>query len=166
MASPNQDREETRESREAGLIAACGELIAECKAARPDEDLATADADRLVFEAQVLLEEGNIAGAYNAAFQAMVAGARALVRTEHLDVGDDADTIIGEFKTRFVDTEVCFDPFAKDKFARYLFRMRDEALTDPSRDDAHRAIEECQLFIEGAFACYNRIVDAAAAAAS
>ena len=55
MASPNQDREETRESREADLIAACGELIAECKAAHPDEDLATADADRLVFEAQVLL---------------------------------------------------------------------------------------------------------------
>ena len=34
------------------------------------------------------------------------------------------------------------------------------------RDDAHRAIEECQLFIEGAFACYNRVSDAAEAQAS
>lgn len=100
------------------------------------------------------------------AYKAMVAGARALVRSQFLDVGDTPDTVIAEFKTRFVDTELFFDTYAKDKFARYLFRMQDEALGDPKRDDAHRAIEECQLFIEGAFACYNRITDAAEADAS
>lgn len=121
-------------------------------------------AEREVFEAQILLDEGDYPAAYATAFQAMVAGARALVRSQFLDVGDDVDTIIAEFRTRFVDSELFFDPFAKDKFARYLFRMQEEALDNPGRDDAHRAIEECQLFIEGAFACYNRITDAEAEA--
>jgi len=90
----------------------------------------------------------------------MVQAARALVRTEFLDVGDDADRIIGEFRTRFFDTELFFDPFAKDKFARYLFRNHEEPLTNPSAEDAHRAIEEAQLFIDSSFSCYNRISDA------
>ncbi len=123
-------------------------------------------AEREVFEAQILLDEGDFRDAYATAFEAMVAAARALVRMEFLDVGDDADEVIAEFKTRFVDTELFLDPFAKDKFARYLFRMQDETLDNPTRDDAHRAIEECQLFIEGAFACYNRVSDAAEAQAS
>ena len=123
-------------------------------------------AEREAFEAQILLDEEDFSAAYNTAFKAMVAGAKALVRTQFLDVGDDASKISAEFKTRFVDTELYFDPFAKDKFARYLFRMQEEPLSDPSRDDAHRSIEECQLFLEGAFTCFNRISDAAEAAAS
>jgi hypothetical protein len=39
-------------------------------------------------------------------------------------------------------------------------------LSEPGRDDAHRAIEECQLFLEGAFSCYNRISDAEAEASA
>lgn len=123
-------------------------------------------AEREVFEAQILLDEGNFIGAYKTAFQAMVAGSKALVRSQFLDVGEQTDTIIAEFKTRFFDTELFFDPFAKDKFARYLFRMQEEALSEPGRDDAHRAIEECQLFLEGAFSCYNRISDAEAEASA
>ncbi|MDA0334960.1 MAG: nitrite/sulfite reductase [bacterium] len=120
-------------------------------------------AEREVFEAQILLDENNFSGAYTMAFKAMVAAARALVRSQFLDVSDAPDTVIAEFRTRFVDTGLYFDTYAKDKFARYLFRMQEEALRNPTRDDAHRAIEECQLFIEGAFACYNRISDAAGA---
>ncbi|MEE3264286.1 MAG: nitrite/sulfite reductase [Candidatus Latescibacterota bacterium] len=117
-------------------------------------------AEREAFEAQILLDEGDAGGAYSTACGAMVQAARALVRTEFLDVGDDAERIIEEFRTRFVDTELFFDPFAKDKFARYLFRNHEEPLTNPSTEDAHRTIEEAQLFIEGAFACYGRISDA------
>ncbi len=123
-------------------------------------------AEREVFEAQVLLDDGDFHGAYATAYKAMVAGARALVRSQFLDVVEDPDTVIAEFKTRFVDTELFLDRFAKDKFARYLFRMHEDALADPKVDDAHRAIEECQLFIEGAFTCYTRISDAAEAEAS
>ncbi|MBT4101390.1 MAG: nitrite/sulfite reductase [Gemmatimonadetes bacterium] len=117
-------------------------------------------AEREAFEAQILLDEGDPSAAYQTACGAMVQAARALVRTEFLDVGDDADRIIGEFRTRFFDTELFFDPFAKDKFARYLFRNHEEPLTNPSAEDAHRAIEEAQLFIDSSFSCYNRISDA------
>ena len=51
----------------------------------------------------------------------MVAGARALVRTENPNVPDDPDAIVGEFKERFYDTERFFDRFAKGRFARPLF---------------------------------------------
>ena len=120
-------------------------------------------AERVVFEAQIMLEEGDPATAYASAFQAMVQAARALVRTEWLDVGESADSVVPEFRTRFVDTELFFDTYAKDKFARYLFRLHEDPNPEPGRDDAHRAIEESQLFIEAAFACFSRISDAAQA---
>ena len=78
-----------------------------------------------------------------------------------LDVPEDADVIIQEFSKRFVDTEIFFDPFAKDKFARYLKRTHEEVITDYNKDVAHRAIEETQLFIEAAYRCYDRISEAA-----
>ncbi len=123
-------------------------------------------AEREAFEAQILLDEADAAGAYRTACGAMVQAARALVRTQFLDVGDDTDRIIDEFRTRFVDTELFFDPFAKDKFARYLFRSHEEPLSNPSTEDAHRTIEEAQLFIEGAFSCYGRISDTEGAPAT
>lgn len=122
-------------------------------------------AEREAFEAQILLDEGDAEGAYATACGAMVQAARALVRTQFLDVGDDTSRIVEEFRTRFIDTELFFDPFAKDKFARYLFRHHEDPLASPAREDAHRTIEETQLFIEGAFACFNRISDAEGVAA-
>ena len=85
------------------------------------------------------------------------------MRTQWLDVGESADSVVPEFRTRFVDTELFLDTYAKDKFARYLFRLHEDPNPSPTKDDAHRAIEESQLFIEAAFACYARITDAAEA---
>ena len=62
-----------------------------------------ADAEREVFEAQLLLEAGDNQHAAQRAYQAMLQAAKALVRTQLLDVGDDPDRIVEEFKTRFVD---------------------------------------------------------------
>jgi len=117
--------------------------------------------EREAFEALVLLEEGDFENAYKTSFQAMLHSAKALVRSEWLDVPEDADVIIQEFGKRFVDTEIFFDPFAKDKFARYLQRTHEEVITDYNKDVAHRAIEETQLFIEAAYRCYDRISEAA-----
>ena len=117
--------------------------------------------EREAFEALVLLEEDDFENAYKTSFQAMLHSAKALVRSEWLDVPDDADVIIQEFGKRFVDTEIFFDPFAKDKFARYLQRTHEEVITDYNKDVAHRAIEETQLFIEAAYRCYDRISEAA-----
>src|SRR5690606_36427185 len=52
------------------------------------------------FDALIALDEGDYELADKRAYNAMVLAARALVRTHFLDVGDDLDTIISEFKTR------------------------------------------------------------------
>ena len=111
--------------------------------------------EREAFEAQVLLDEGEFEGAYNSAFSAMLHAAKALVRTQFLDVPEEADAIINEFRTRFVETELFFDTYAKDKFARYLLRAHEEAVTEYSQDLARKLIEETGLFIEAAYRCFD-----------
>ena len=82
---------------------------------------------------------------------------------QFLDVPEDADAIVSEFRQRFFDTELFFDPYAKDKFARYLFRMHETVIDEYTPDLAHRAVEEAQLFIEAAYACYDRTATESAA---
>ena len=90
----------------------------------------------------------------------MLSAARALVVAEHIDVGDSPDEIVGEFRTRFHDTSL-FDPKAHAKMALYLFRAHEAPPAgqggNRSREDAHQKIEEAQMFIEAAHACYDRI---------
>jgi len=109
------------------------------------------------FDALIALDEGHHELADQRAYNAMIMAARALVRTKFLDVGDDADVIVNEFKTRFYDTELFFDPFAKGKFARYLFGRHNEPPTQVDEGRAHQTIEEAQLFIEATHAAEGRI---------
>jgi len=117
-------------------------------------------AESEAFEAQVALDEGNSAEADRLAYQAMVLAARALVRTQFLDVADDPGTIVNEFKTRFFDTQLFFDRFAKGKFGQYLFDRHANPNANPDSDSAHRLIEEAQLFIEATHACESRVAAA------
>ncbi len=109
------------------------------------------------FEALLALDDGDYRGADEQAYKAMVQAARALVRTKHLDVGDDYDTIIDEFRSRFYDTELIYDRFAKGKFARYLFKRHASAPTRLNEDYAHQIIDETQLFIENVHTAEQRI---------
>ncbi len=109
------------------------------------------------FEALIALDEGDYEFADKRAYNAMILAARALVRTAFLDVGDDPDNIVQEFKTRFYDTELFFDRFAKGKFARYLFNRHENPFETVSEDNAHQTIEEAQLFIEATHAAEGRI---------
>lgn len=120
--------------------------------------------EREAFEAQMSLDEGEYELAYRTAFSAILHAAKAIVKTQLLDVPDDADTIVEEFRRRFFETELFFDAgTAKDKFARYLFRMHETVIDDYTQDLAHRAVEEAQLFIEAAYACYDRTTSVEAA---
>ena len=115
-------------------------------------------AERMVFEAQVLLEDGNDQKAGADAYRAMLKGAKALVQIQYDDVTeDDPDEVIEEFQERFCDTELFFDPFAGPKFANYLFAAHEKAGTEFSAESAHHTIEEAQLFIEAVHSCYNRM---------
>ncbi len=114
------------------------------------------------FEAQVALDEGDYEGAEEQAYRAMLSAARALVRTEYIDVTEDADDIVREWKARFFDDERFFDKYARGKFGRYLLDRHASAEEKIDRDVASRRIEESQLFIEAAHACESRTTAAAA----
>ena len=116
-----------------------------------------ASAEQLVFEAQIRLDDSDFAGADSLSYRAMVEAARALVKTEFLDVPGAPDTVVSEFRRRFYDTELFFDKYAGGKFANYLFRRHGSSPQSPTRDTAHQSVEESQLFIEAAHACYERM---------
>ena len=113
--------------------------------------------EREAFEAQVFLEEGDYEKAYKTAYIAMLHAAKALVKTQFLDVPEDPDTIVEEFRKRFFDTKLFWDPFAKAKFANYLFRVHSDEVSEYTRDRAHEVVEETGLFIEAAHSCYGKM---------
>ena len=119
-----------------------------------DFDLAAAEAQ--IFEAQLKLEEGAPAAADALAFAGMLLGARGLIKTEFIDIGDNPDTVVREFRTRFFDTKVFFDKYAGGKFAMYLFRRHESGPHDTA-EAAHHLIEEAHLFLEACHACAARI---------
>jgi sulfite reductase (ferredoxin) len=103
--------------------------------------------DRMLFGAQLLLEAGQPEQAGKDAYKAMLRAAKALVQVQYDDVSNDPEEIIEEFKERFFDTELFYDPFAGPKFANYLFAAHDEADRVHTADSAHHLIEEAQLFL-------------------
>ena len=120
-------------------------------------------AERQVFEAQLALDEERPAEAASTAYRAMLTAAQALGRAQDLDLADEPDAVVAHFREHLYDTRLFFDPFAKGKFGRYLFDAHEQPLPDPSPEDAHRRIEEAQLFIEAAHGCNQRMNEAATA---
>ncbi len=121
-------------------------------------DFGLAAAERGVFEAQVALENGDTQKAGKTAYQSMVQAAKALIKTEYLDIPDDPDQIVREFRARFYDTQKFFDPFAGGKFAHYLFAVHKKSNLSYTQESAHHLIEEAQLFIEASHNCYGRML--------
>ena len=117
-------------------------------------------AESQVFEAQLQLEAGNAAQADGLAYAAMLQAARGLIKTEFIDVPNDPDRIVAEFRTRFFDTGIFFDRFAGGKFAQYLFRRHVRTGTPAGVDTARQSIEEAQLFLEATHACQARLAGA------
>jgi sulfite reductase (ferredoxin) len=116
-----------------------------------------AAAEREVFEAQVALESGLVETAGKTAYQSMVHAAKALVKINHQGISDDPDDIIGEFRTRFYDTQKFWDPYAGGKFASYLFDAHQKANQPHTSDSSRYLIDEAQLFIDAAHSCYNKM---------
>lgn len=126
-------------------------------------------AEQRNFEAQVYLEQGEIAKADEAAYQSMLIAAKGLVRTQLWDVPDDTDRIVAEFKTRFYDSQLFQSPdagqYAGGKFALYLFNRHADRQRAFSADKARHLVEEAQLFIEAAYSCHQRLSEQQARAA-
>jgi sulfite reductase (ferredoxin) len=120
-------------------------------------DFDLADAEREVFEAQVAWDDGQAEQAGKLAYQAMVHAARGLVKLEQPNISQDSDQIVGEFRTRFYDTQKFFDPFAGGKFAQYLFAAQQRDQQPHTADSARYLIDEAHLFVEAAHSCYQRL---------
>ena len=142
-----------------GIGECAGELV-------PFAEFGLQAAEQELHEAQDALENNQSEAAATGAFNAMVTAAKALVR--HLDVQckDDADDVVQNFKTHLDATKLFHDPFAKGKFAAYLFNMHEEkTYQSADAEGAHIILDEALLFIEAAHACYQRLTEAAATAA-
>lgn len=121
-----------------------------------------AAAEGLHFDAQVVLEGGRdqarVDKAATLAYNAMISAAQALIKQQNADIANDPALIVDEFKSRFYDTQLFFDPFAKGKFAHYLFDAHQRRNGSVSLDRALELVEEAGLFIEAAHACHSRLL--------
>lgn len=124
-------------------------------------DFGIALAEGLHFEAQVAIEkttdQASVDKAARLALEAMISAAQALIKVQNIDISNDPDTIIAEFKTRLYDTQLFFDPYAKGKFAQYMFKAYQHRAEPKTLDIALRLIEEAGLFIEASHACNDRL---------
>jgi sulfite reductase (ferredoxin) len=123
----------------------------------PYVQVGLAASEREIFEAQVMLDEGNVTGAGQAAYKAMLEAARALTREKNANLSSEPEEIVREFRTHLYDTQLFFDPYAGGKFAQYFFRAHDEQGRTSSKESAHQMIEEAQLFVDAAHQCYTRL---------
>lgn len=126
-------------------------------------DLELSFAESIAFEAQVALEDGDIARADDRAYRSMVTAARALVRTELPDVPEEDDVIVREFDARFVETGRFQDRFAHGKFARPLLDRHAGGGASTTEEHARSFVEEAQLFIDAAHQCQIRMAGATSA---
>ncbi|MEM7136577.1 MAG: nitrite/sulfite reductase [Myxococcota bacterium] len=142
-----------------GIGECAGEIV-------PFVEFGLQEAEQQLHDAQDALENGHAQTAATGGFTSMVTAAKALVRHLEVQVKDEADDVVTNFKAHLHDTELFHDPFAKGKFATYLLKMHADKSYDNANDEiAHRTLDEAQLFIEAAHACYQRLTQAAAAAA-
>ena len=121
-------------------------------------DFQLAACEREAFEAQLLLETGQIEQAAKTAYDAMTHGALALLRLKLGSFPEDPEIVVREFKTHFYDTQLFFDPFAQGKFAQYYFKAHQRNGAPHDEESARQQIEEAQLFLEAAHSCYGRMM--------
>jgi sulfite reductase (ferredoxin) len=120
-------------------------------------------AESEVFEAQLLLDSEQYQAADAEAYKAMLTAARTLVQLQWMDVPAEADVVISEFRSRFVEPKLFWDTYHHDQFSRYLFQRHEGADSRFTKDTAHKLVEEANLFIDAAHKCHAKVQAAAAA---
>ncbi len=121
-------------------------------------------AETEAFESQLLLDEKHYNEADYKAYHAMLTAAKTLVQLEWTDVPDDPNVIVEEFRNRFVETKLFWDPYHGDQFSRYLFARHEGADTRYTTDTVHKLVEEANLFIDASHKAHMRWQEKQAAA--
>lgn len=109
------------------------------------------EADRLVFEATLALDETRFADAASGALRAIERAADALLSTRGLLLSDRYDRL-AEFRTRFYETGEFHRPFAESFFRA----AREDGANGTGPEESRRRVEEAALFLEQAQAVYSR----------
>ncbi len=118
-----------------------GEVVA------PSEFSLTA-AESKAFEAQLKLDEKDLKGAVVLAYESMLHSAEAVIRNSNREFVGTPETIVAEFKKTFFDTGEFVKHVNNTQFAAFLFKAAENPLPNPNSDEAHRRVEEAQLYME------------------
>lgn len=121
-------------------------------------DFQLAACERMLFEAQLRLEEQRVQEAVEVAHRAMEQAAEALLRVYVPDLAQRSEPLVERFRMAFANGQQLFDP----RCAQYLLRIEGEE--DGLRDVelARRRIHEAQLFLEAAHDCHSKLLQARA----
>ena len=126
-----------------------------------------ASAESRVFDASVAVDDPTasdeqLRAAARSAYEAMITAAQGLLKSSNPDVKGDPASVFALFQRDFVDTKLFFDRYVGSQEWAYLqaAHAAEDARTD--RDEARRRVEEAQLFIEAAHACYSRMLESQA----
>jgi sulfite reductase (ferredoxin) len=117
------------------------------------------------FEAQLKLDEKDLKGAMDLAYESMIFSAEGVVRSRDREYVGTPDRTVSEFKKWFFDTGEFVKHVNNTQFAAFLFKAqaaRTSGAKLPSLDEAHRQVEEAQLFME---AVHSYLVNAVPAPA-
>jgi sulfite reductase (ferredoxin) len=121
------------------------------------------EAESLAFDASVLLDEAGNGDqgqkAADLAYTAMIRAAQGLLKVEDPDVKADPAVVLPLFRQRFLDNERFFDRFVGRQESAYLTAAAESGGKVRDFDEAHRRVEEAQLFIEACHACYARMLE-------
>jgi sulfite reductase (ferredoxin) len=125
-------------------------------------------AESKVFDASIVVDdassgEAGVRDAARMAYEAMVAAAQGLLKVQNPDIASDPEIVFREFQEQFIDTQLFFERYigaSESQYFQVAFQA-DGAVRD--RDEARRRVEEAQLFIEAAHACYTRLLQSQAA---
>lgn len=136
-----------------GVGECAGEVVS------PAEFALTAS-EREVFEAQLALDSGKYDEAAARAYGAMVQGATALFLQVREPAGETRDEVVENFRKRFFDTEIFFDPFRGGSIAQYFFDAQEAASSGAgfNEESTRQTVQEAQLFLEGCQSCYVRLI--------
>ncbi len=115
------------------------------------------NAERKVFEAQLMLEKDRAQEAADMAFDAMLTAANGLLRLKIPNVSKTLEDTVSHFKNQYVDTEIFFDPYAKGKFAQYFLSAAEKSGQPQTSESAHQLTEEASLFVEACHSCAGRM---------
>jgi sulfite reductase (ferredoxin) len=105
-------------------------------------------AESKVFEAQLKLDAKDLKGAVALAYESMIFSAQAVLRTSNREYTGNADSTVADFRKQFFDTGEFVKHVNNTQFAAFLFKAHDNPLPNPNADEAHRRVEEAQLYME------------------